>query len=299
MTQPIFLTLESAPALFSNIDTLLVDCDGVLWRGSESIPGVVKSVNHLRKLGKKLLFISNNSSKSRVDYRSKFADFGIDAEEEEIFNSGYATAMYLKNLGFSKKAYVVGEQGLADELTKAGISCRGVREHSRIPQNFQNALDYIHLDEEIGAIVVGFDSALTYLKIAFANHQLMRNPHCLLIATNTDSTLPTSLGLVPGGGANVAMLQYSSGRKPIVIGKPEPIALDLIKQSYHIDPERTLMIGDRLDTDIAFGARGGLKTLLVLTGVATKEDVEMNVRERGVVPDFVMESFGDIVDLLK
>jgi 4-nitrophenyl phosphatase len=268
-------------------------------------------------MGKRLLFISNNSSKSRADYRSKFTDFGMEAKEEEIFNSGYATAMYLKARNFQKAAYVVGEEGLAKELIKAGIKCRGVKEHSFIPDKLQSVLDVIDLDLDIGAVVVGFDSTLSYAKLAFANHQLEKNPECLFIATNIDSTLPTPKGLVPGGGANVTFLQYSSGRSPIVIGKPEPIVLELIKQSYHIDPKRTVMVGDRLDTDIAFGARGGLQTLLVFTGVCKSKDIgisdetsgsngtpvevtpKVTHKEEKTLPKYYINSFGDLIDLLK
>lgn len=307
------ITRENVKAFLDGVDTLLLDCDGVLWRGSEGIKGVPETLAHLRKLGKRILFLSNNSTKSRAEYQTKFAEFGIDAAEEEIFNSGYATAMYLKQNNFTKTAYVIGEEGLATELTKAGITCRGVKEHAFLPEKMQRVVDALEVDPNIGAVVVGFDSMLTYAKIAFANFQLGNNPECLFIATNIDSTFPSQKGLIPGGGANVEMLKYASGKTPIVMGKPEPIALELIKESFHIDPKRTVMVGDRLDTDIAFGLRGGLQTLLVFTGVTQPKDLGLLNGEvhstlteatpkaehkTEFTPEYCIDSLGDMIDML-
>lgn len=176
-------------------------------------------------------------------------------------------ANYLKSVQFAKKAYVVGQSGIADELAEAGIPYRGVEEHAYFPSATADVSKF-EVDPEIGAIVVGLDTKITYSKVAFALLHLQSNPECLFVATNPDNTFPAGGGrILPGGGTMVKMVEYCSQKTPIVVGKPSQWFLDQVINSYGLDRNRTLMVGDKLSTDILFGNLGHIKTLLVFTGV--------------------------------
>jgi len=117
-----------------SIDTFLLDCDGVIWRGNSIVEGVVESLSLLRRLNKRLIFVTNNSTKSRLQIQKKVQSFGIECTKEEIFGSAYASATYLASLNFKKKAYIVGEKSIGDELDEFGIKYCGINEHTFIPK---------------------------------------------------------------------------------------------------------------------------------------------------------------------
>ncbi|KAI9145932.1 HAD-like domain-containing protein [Paraphysoderma sedebokerense] len=283
-----------------SFDTFLLDMDGVLWQGSTLLPGVEKTLEYLRSKGKRLLFVTNNSTKSRESYLQKLDSLNLDTSfkptapeqrHDKIFGSSYATAIYLSTiLKFpeDKKVYVLGQQGIVDELENVGIRCCGGmddRENIKTPEE----LDAITPDPEVGAVVCGFDMDINYKKLAKA-FTYLRNPDCLFIATNTDTTFPTHGTLFPGTGSLIAPLVTATNRTPIVLGKPHKTMLDCILAKYHLNPNRTCMIGDRLDTDIQFGISGNIKTALVLTGV-TKE-LQLHDAKNKIHPDFVMDGLG-------
>jgi phosphoglycolate/pyridoxal phosphate phosphatase family enzyme len=282
-------------SFLNNVDSFLLDCDGVLWRGTEPIPGVSESLSLLRSLNKQLIFVSNNSTKTRAQLQKKIQSFGIECKKEEVFGSAYAAAAYLSSINFTKKAYVVGENSIAMELSDVGIKYRGVREHAFIPGGIDEVTPILKQDNEIGAVIVGLDPGLSYPKIAFAFHHL-HDQNCLFLATNTDSRLPVHDKSLPGAGGMVAALRATTGREPIILGKPSQSLLQLILKSCHLDPKRTCMVGDRLDTDILFGIKGGLSyTLLVMTGV-TNENI-LKDPTNTVFPSHMINSLGDITKL--
>jgi len=281
----------------NSLDCFLLDCDGVLWRGSKPIPGVAEAINMLRSLGKKLIFVSNNSTKTRSQLQKKIKSFGIQCSKDEVFGSSYATAVYLSSINFSKKVYIVGEQSIGMELSEFGIKFRGIREHAFIPASVDEVTAVIQHDPEIGAVVVGLDSGLSYPKIAYAFHHL-QDPNCLFLATNTDSKLPVHDKSLPGAGGMVGILKATTGREPIILGKPSQSLLQLILKSCHLDPKRTCMVGDRLETDILFGIQGNLgSTLLVLTGVTSES--QLTDPNTTIFPSHLIPSLGDIPGLLK
>lgn len=176
-------------------------------------------------------------------------------------------AKYLKSIGFNKKAYIVGQSGIADELAEAGIAYRGVEEHAYFPSSSNDPATFA-VDPEIGGVVVGLDTKITYTKVAFALLHLQSNPDCVFVATNSDNTFPSHGGrILPGGGTIVEMVKYCSQKTPVVVGKPSQWFLDQVIETYNLDRSRTLMVGDKLSTDILFGNQGSIKTLLVFTGV--------------------------------
>jgi phosphoglycolate phosphatase len=288
------LSENNIESFLDSIDTFLLDCDGVLWRGKEVIPGVIETLEYLRKIGKHLIFVTNNSTKSREDYKKTIEGYGIAVKKEEIFSSSFATAAYLDSIKFDKKAYIIGGSGIGQELTEVGISWRGIDEHTKIQDNVQEILKS-EIDPEIGAIITGLDPHLTYWKLSYAFMAFQQNKNCLFIATNTDSTYPVSEGVIlPGGGVMVEAFATATGKRPdFVCGKPEQSFLDLIVQRCKLNRSRTCMVGDRLETDILFGNKGQLKSLLVMTGIATKEQLEdesLNIK-----PQFLTSAFPDLL----
>ncbi|POW05073.1 hypothetical protein PSTT_09949 [Puccinia striiformis] len=236
--------------LHRQFDNFLFDCDGVIWHGDELIKGVKMSWNSYAKSG---------------SFKAKFDRLGIQAELDEIFGSAYATALYLKRiLKFPdhKKVYVIGEKGLEDELASENLKFCGGTDPA--DNEFIDLMDFSSIK-----------LTKNYKKLAKAHRYLHENPDCHFILTNDDSTFPTDGSLFPGSGAISAPLRYAMlGKKdPIVVGKPNQPMLDCILEKHKLEPSRSCMIGDRLDTDIAFGINGGLSTLLVLTGVVTRADV--------------------------
>eukprot|EP00053_Salpingoeca_punica_P011567 m.103019 g.103019 ORF g.103019 m.103019 type:complete len:299 (-) comp15707_c2_seq1:273-1169(-) len=280
--------------LLSSVRALFFDCDGVLWHGEQIVPGAAAAITHLRKQGKQLFFVTNNSTRSRRSYLEKFVKLGIDARVEEIYGSSYAAASYLASIDFAKrnkKVYVVGEQGIVDELTEKGFQCLGGLEHKGVESDFTSSMT---VDPDVGAVVVGFDRHINYHKITYAQTCLTNNDNCLFVATNLDATahfVPNQLW--PAGGVMVAAIQASTCRTPIVAGKPSPILVDLILKEHGLSANEVCMVGDRLDTDILFGKRNGLKACLTLSGVT---DLQMlKEADAEMQPDVVIESIADLV----
>jgi phosphoglycolate/pyridoxal phosphate phosphatase family enzyme len=240
------------------LTTYVFDLDGVMYLGDTAIPYAAEAVNRLQSQGKKVYFLTNNSGRTRSDYHEKLAHVnGLDIPESQIFTSAYATALYLKASGAAgKTVFVVGEPGLAQELDQAG-GLRPITVADSVPP------------ETIDYVVVGIDRQFTYDKLRFAHAAITRG-HAQFIATNRDSTFPMETGEIPGGGSIVAALATATGREPLTIGKPETHAYEEILQVAGVPVAQSVMIGDRLDTDIAVGNRVGAQTVLVLTGVTSR-----------------------------
>ncbi|KAJ1955473.1 hypothetical protein EC988_001865 [Linderina pennispora] len=267
-------TRSDLQSFVDRYDTFLFDCDGVIWRGTTIIDGVPATLDMLRSLGKRLIFVTNNSNTSRKDYVKKFAKLGITAAEEEIFSSAYATAVYLADVAkfgsSNKSAYVIGGNGIRAELEEVGIRTLGREDTAQIDLS---TLNEVEPNPDVGAVVFGIDYEVSYRKLANAHVNLVHNPDCLFIATNDDRTLPGGKYMYPGSGSLLNSLVSSTQKTPMVMGKPNQPMLDCVMRKYHLDAARTCMIGDRLDTDVQFGISGGLSTLCVLTGVSDEQSV--------------------------
>ena len=301
MTQP--EKLKEPSKLLSEIDIFIFYCDGVLWRGDFIIPGVPDVLDKLRADGKKLFFVTNNSTKSRAGYQSKFTSLGLNVQPEEIFSSSFAAAAYLEQTKFKdtgKKVYIIGEKGISEELDLVGVPWLGGEEDAG-KQPDMGSGGKVDFDHDVGAVVVGFDRHISYYKLQYAQLCLNELPGCEFIATNLDRvTHLTHAQEWAGGGTMVAAVSGCTGREPTLVGKPAPLMIDYIAQKYGItDRSRICMVGDRLDTDIAFGRNNGLKTCLTLSGVTSEDELLDKVPRKkgteGMQPEFYVDTLRDFL----
>ncbi|MEM0366609.1 MAG: HAD-IIA family hydrolase [Acidilobaceae archaeon] len=250
--------------LLDNIEYIIVDLDGVVWRGRDIIEDNVSSLARLLDLGFKLRFITNNSTKSRADYIVKLRSLGLKVNPEDVTTSGRAASLWLKRVQGESRVYVIGEEGLVEELRVEGHI---VTESSL----------------EASSLVVGLDRRVCYNKLSEAVRALARG--ILFIATNLDPNLPQEDTIIPGAGAIIAFLEVASGRKPdFIAGKPNPWILE-VALGEAIDYSRVLVIGDRIDTDIVLAEKVGAKPVLVLTGAhrTLDENIRKQLEHRGVI----------------
>lgn len=292
------LSPQNVTYLFDSVDAFLFDCDGVIWKGDKLIDGVPQTLEMLRSKGKKLVFVTNNSTKSRRQYAKKFQSLGIEVSEDEIFSSSFAAAMFLKVNDFprEKKVYVVGEEGILEELELAGYTgIGGPEDGKKIVQLKPNCL-FEH-DKDVGAVVVGLDQYINYYKLQYATLCIRENPGCLFIATNRDAVgHMTDLQEWPGAGCMVAAVCGSTQKEPIVVGKPSTFMMEFLLKKFHINTSRMCMVGDRLDTDILFGQNSGCRTLLVLSGVTTQSSLQDPTND--IQPEYYTSKISDLLDLL-
>ncbi|GMH05221.1 hypothetical protein Nepgr_007061 [Nepenthes gracilis] len=284
-----FLSHGHAKELFDSIEAFIFDCDGVIWKGDTLIDGVSQTLEMLRSKGKKLAFVTNNSTKSRRQYAKKFHSLGISVPEDEIFCSSFAASMYLKSINFpqDKKVYAFGEEGMLEELELAGYTgLGGPEDGKKVVELKANSL-FEH-DKSVGAVVVGLDQYINYYKLQYATLCIRENPGCLFIATNRDAVgNMTDLQEWPGAGCMVAAVCGSTEKEPIVVGKPSTFMMEFLLKKFNVTSSRMCMVGDRLDTDILFGQSAGCKTLLVLSGVTTQSILQDPSNE--IQPDYYTE----------
>ncbi|KAF2671444.1 4-nitrophenylphosphatase [Microthyrium microscopicum] len=292
---------EAISSFIDKFDTFLFDCDGVLWSGDHLFENVAETLTMLRNKGKKLVFVTNNSTKSRADYAKKFTSFDIPVTAEEVFGSSYSAAIYISrilNLPAEKSTvFLVSESGTETEFTAESIKFIGGSDPSyRRPIDPPIDLPKIQsgelLDPTVGAVVLALDFNINYLKMALATAYVQRG--AVLLATNSDPTLPYAGGLFPGAGSVGAGVLKATRKEPVVLGKPSQAMMDAIEGKFKLDRGRTCMVGDRLDTDVRFGNEGGLGgTLAVLTGVTERHEIEE--AEGTMRPSVFVDKLGDLL----
>jgi 4-nitrophenyl phosphatase len=243
-------------------NAILLDMDGVLYRGDVPLPGVNELLEHCERRGIMYACVTNNSTMTPAQYEAKLAAMGIAMPAARVITSSTATRRYLEHeFPRGTPAYYIGMVGLHEALYGDG---------------------YFVYDEQHPRLVVsGLDRELTYQKAKIATLAIRAGAR--YVATNPDFTLPTDEGLVPGAGSIIALLRTATDVAPTVIGKPGPAMLQAAIEILGADAQRTLVIGDRLDTDIAGAAAAGLASALVLTGVTTREDLAHSALQPNVV----------------
>jgi 4-nitrophenyl phosphatase/phosphoglycolate phosphatase len=246
-------------------------------------------------MGKRLYFVTNNSTKSRAGYKKKFDSLGLtDIPAEEIFSSSFAAAAYLEQTNFlqtGKKVYIVGEVGIQQELDLIGVPWIGGESFQGLQPNMGPGGRLEH-DHDVGAVIVGFDRHINYYKIQYAQLCINENPGCQFIATNLDAvTHLTDAQEWAGNGSMVGAIKGCTGKEPTVVGKPSPLMIDYLCTKLGLERNRICMVGDRLDTDVLFGTDNGLQSLLVLSGVTSEE--KLLSPENTIAPDYYADSIND------
>ena len=253
----------------------LFDMDGTLYLGNRLYPFTVELLETIKKTGGRYLFMTNNSSKSVNDYVKKLRNFGIEATRDDFMTSSQATAFYLHKYHEGQTLYVCGTESLKEELRMEGFTVT------------------TDLDK-IECIVMGFDTELTFQKLHDVSYLLLTRPELPYIATNPDLVCPTEFGSVPDCGSVAEMLWRATGRRPQVIGKPQPHMVELAVKQSGFTKDQTILLGDRLYTDIKSGVNAGIDTVLVLSGEATMKDVE----ESEVQPHLIFDKLADMIPYL-
>ncbi len=244
----------------SDIRALIIDMDGVLWHGDRPQAGLAEFFQALRDLNLKFILATNNASMTAEQYVTKLAGMGVAVELHEILTSGMATAHYLSRQyqPEATRIFVIGGIGATQPLLDKGFTLTG-------------AFD-AEPDTHAHLVVSGLDRALTWDKLVGAALNIQAGAE--FFATNGDVTLPSEKGLLPGNGATLAALQAATGVVPVVIGKPEPVIYQQAMALLGEEPGATIAIGDRLDTDILGAVRAGIRSLMVLSGVSSLDDIE-------------------------
>ncbi|XP_044764325.1 glycerol-3-phosphate phosphatase-like [Coccinella septempunctata] len=294
------LSKDEVKRFLDSFDTVVTDCDGVLWIMGNAIPGSAEVLQKLRDLGKRIFYVTNNSTKTRNEFLDYGRSMNFIINKDEIISSAYLTACYLKSINFQGKVYVVGSEGISQELDEIHIKHIGVGPDPCT--SLPDALNFV-IDPEVRAVVVGMDKYFSYSKMLKAATYL-NNPEVLFIGTNTDERFPASGSkILPGTGSLLRAVECCSLRKATIMGKPSSYVGTVLVNEHKIIPERTLVIGDRCNTDIILGSRCGFKSMLVLTGVTSLPEVQQykkseKAEDKELVPDVYLRCLGDLMPFL-
>jgi len=258
-----------------DIKALILDMDGVLWRDSVSIGDLPAIFSRIHERGLKVALASNNATRTMEEHLEKLSGFGLTLEPWQIISSATATANALsKEFPNGGPVFVVGENGIQRALEKRG---------------FKVIVDPNDETKPI-AVISSFDRSVTYSKLRRATLHIRAG--AAFYATNPDKTFPTPEGLVPGAGAILASIEAATSADPVIIGKPKPAMMYMALEKLGTQPGETLVVGDRLETDIAAGQAAGCKTALVLSGVSTRKQAD----EWQPAPDIIVEDLGTLVE---
>jgi HAD superfamily hydrolase (TIGR01457 family) len=255
--------------LSSPIQALILDMDGVLYRSNEPIGDLPAIFRRIDELGLKVMYATNNTFRTPAQYIDRLAGFGVKSEEWQFITAPLATARTLaQRWPEGGPIHMLGEVGLRKVMEDKG---------------------FYHADEDVLAVVSGLDKNFTYDMFVKAIRLIAKGAP--FVGTNPDLTFPTPDGPAIGTGGQLAMLEACSGVKPEIIGKPYPAMMEMALERLGMQPEEALVVGDRLNTDVAAGQAAGCPTALVLTGIATREEAE-NWHPR---PDIIAEDLASII----
>lgn len=263
------MTYQSSQAL-CDIHALIIDMDGVLWRGDDPFPGLVEFFDLLRERSIAFRLATNNASKSPGQYVDKLASMGVEVAASDILTSAVVTAQYIAAIAPGASVYAIGDG-----------TRQAVLDHGLCLTN----------GEEADFVAVGWDPKLTYEKLCEAT--LLIHAGAKFIGTNPDRTWPSERGLLPGNGAILACLQAATDIEPFIIGKPERAMFDAALAAMGADAAHTAMLGDRLETDILGGRDMGLRTIFVLSGVSDQAELAAN----SVKPDWVFKDIQELTQI--
>jgi NagD protein len=261
------MQVVSTAKTLDTVETYLMDMDGVLIRGTQLIPGAADFIERLRGQDKRFLVLTNSSVYTQRDLQARLAHIGLDVPPEALYTSALATAQFLDSQGPGGRAYVIGEAGLTTALHDVG---------------------YVLTDQDPDYVVLGETLSYSFQRLTRAIQLIAAGAR--FIATNPDVVGPSEQGLIPATGAVAALIAAATGVKPYFVGKPNPLMMRSALRQLGAHSESSVMIGDRMDTDIVAGTEAGMRTILVLSGVTLRDQVERFPYR----PTLVMESVADI-----
>jgi arabinose operon protein AraL len=249
----------------------IFDLDGTIYLGERLIPGARETIERLKSLSKKIVYLSNKPLQTRGDYAAKLTFLGIPTDPAEVINSSMVMARWLSKRAPGASIYIIGESPLIEEMTEAGF---------RLCQN----------PDEIQYVIASFDRTFEYRKLNIAFQAIRKGAH--FVATNPDRTCPVEGGEVPDCAAMIGAVEGATGRKvETVVGKPSDIMIQVAVGHMGLSPQDCLLVGDRLETDILMGKKAGMATALVLSGVAGLEALKVS----SIQPDFIWESVKEVI----
>ena len=266
-----------------HIKLAIFDLDGVVYRGDKLISNSANIINKLKDLSIQVVYNSNNSTATRQTYVERLKSFNISSKITDFYTSASITSTEITKIKENANIVVIGEKGLKEELKSLGHKIESTPTH-------YNDIDFV---------IVGLDRNFNYDQLAIAQRCILEGK-AQFYATNADATLPVAKGFKPGAGAMVKALTTCINKEPIrIFGKPEPFGIKTILNNTHIPPDQACIFGDRLNTDILAGKRAGILSIVVLTGVTTREIIEkMKVQEEGfdknLIPDLVINNLSEI-----
>lgn len=273
------------PPKRSGTRLVILDLDGVVYRGERAVDGAAAAVEALESAGMAVRYATNNSTVDRAAYVGRLAALGIVTRREAIVTSSSATVEHLRRrMPDLRHLMTVGEAGLTDELRAAGYRVTPAAE--AVEEGYAGE----PLVDAYDALVVGLDRGLTYLRVAAAVSAVRAGAR--FVATNADARYPTATGFLPGAGSAVAAVQVATGVEPLVVGKPEPAMFEAILETDRVAPREALVVGDNPASDMVAARRAGIPSVLVLTGVAdANRAAGLSGDER---PDAVLPSLADL-----
>nr|MBN1229785.1 HAD-IIA family hydrolase [Anaerolineae bacterium] len=262
---------------FETINTILLDGDGVLWRSKEPVPGVQRFFKTLEASQVDWALLTNNGTKTINAYLERFAQYGINARADQIFSSAVVTASILKKqLPAAAVIYVIGEAGIQEALRSADFAVHTGAEYP----------------DRVDAVVTSMDRDFHFSKLSAACILIRRGAQ--FYATNPDKTFPTPTEITPGAGSILAAVEAASGESPVVIGKPNAHLFTTALETLGAKISTSVMVGDRLETDILGAQQLGIRTIAVLTGIASREQIDASA----IKPDLVLDSIANLANLL-
>jgi len=253
----------------------IIDIDGVVGKSKTPIAEGVKAVKKLKEMGKKIIFVSNNSTRSRRILLERLRSFGLDVSEDEILVATYATARFIAREKPGARVFTTGERGLIEELELAGLKL----------------VEY----NEAEYLVVGSNRGINFELMTKALRACLRGTR--YVATNPDRVFPSEDGPIPGTGMIIGALYWMTGKEPdVIVGKPSKVIMEEALKILGLKASEVAVVGDQIDVDGAAGKAIGAETVLVLTGVTTRENLQQMIERHGLEPDYVLDSLYSIFE---
>ncbi|MWV40392.1 HAD-IIA family hydrolase [Natrialba sp. INN-245] len=255
-------------------EAAIVDLDGTVYRGDRLVPGADDAIEALRERGLEVLFLTNKAFEDRSHHCEKLRRLGVSATHEDVVNSGWVTARYVADKFPDQTVFVIGEEPLLAELERAGVD--------------------VTVDSPGDVLVVSMDREFDYEKLELAQRTLETGGPFL--ATNPDRTCPMEDGSIPDAAGMIGAVEGVTARSvDTVLGKPSPVMIETALEALSVDPERCLIVGDRLETDIEMGNKAGMESVLVLSGATDRPAIA----ESSTAPDHVVDSLADLESVLE